>query len=268
MLKQLQRLPFAPVVALMFAAVAVILVMAMPVWLLEQQVVRLGLFDILPAAAPPLGEKARMLAALLAGGVTGLFALIVSLPFSVSGPRARMVVEVQPLRRTEDVAPQAYAAPAVILPPEPAEEEAQLPSFLAPSPDIIDAVPVDDVLELDEFELSGADALPEEAEEEFPLASDMVIEEVVAQPVAIDVLREDEEAVEVEMPSVEASSADSPLAAPRPRVVAPRAPSIVELIDRFERGLEEYQHSGASPVNDDVLRDALSKLEKLAAGGR
>lgn len=266
MLKQLQRLPFAPVVALMFAAVAVILVLAMPVWMLEQQVVRLGLSDILPAAAPPLGEKARLLSALLAGGVTGLIALVAALPFSGSSHRAPVVVEVQPLRRAESDLPVAPLVQEIILPaPEP-----ELPSFLAPPPPpvIIDAVPVEDGPVEEVFDLSEADMAPEEAEDEFLLAPDMVIEAPVAPLVADDVVREDVAEVQVEVPPVEATSEEAPLVAPRPRVVASRAPSIVELVDRFSRGLEEYQRSGAKPVNDDVLRDALSKLERLAAGGR
>jgi len=264
-LKQLQRLPFAPVVALMFAAVAVILVLAMPVWMLEQQVVRLGLSELLPSAAPPLGEKARLLSALLAGGVTGLIALVAALPFSGSSHRAPVVVEVQPLRRAENDLPEAAPVQEIILPaPEP-----ELPSFLAPPPPvIIDAVPVEDGPVEEVFDLSEADMAPEEAEDEFLLAPDMVIEAPVAPLVAEDVVRDDVAEVQVEMPPVEATSEDAPLVAPRPRVVASRAPSIVELVDRFSRGLEEYQRSGATPMNDDVLRDALSKLERLAAGGR
>jgi hypothetical protein len=251
-LKQLQRLPFAPVVALMFAAVAVILVLAMPVWMLEQQVVRLGVSDVLPAAAPPLGEKARLLSALLAGGAMGVVAFVAALPFSGGRPRAPKVVDVQPLSRVEAAPVEDAGVEAEIVAHDPIiEEEPQLPSFLAPPSVIIDAEPV-------------------ESDDEILVLSDMVIEQdgamddMVAPPVAAEILREGEEDVQVEMPPVEAA----PLVAPRPQVVEPRVPTIVELVDRFSRGLEEYQRSGASPIDDELFRDTLSKLEKLAAGGR
>lgn len=70
-LKSLNRVPFVPVTAALFALVAGILVLATPQWLFERGVVSAGLPNLIAAAAPPLGEKARILAALIAALATG-----------------------------------------------------------------------------------------------------------------------------------------------------------------------------------------------------
>ncbi len=63
----LAKLPFAPIVAIAFGAVAAILVMAAPDWRFEAAVVASGLSSILPAANPPLGDTARLLCAVVTG---------------------------------------------------------------------------------------------------------------------------------------------------------------------------------------------------------
>lgn len=70
-LKSLNKVPFVPVVAVLFALVAGILVLATPQWLFERGVVSAGLPNMIAAAAPPLGEKARILAAAIAAIGTG-----------------------------------------------------------------------------------------------------------------------------------------------------------------------------------------------------
>lgn len=80
----LQRIPLAPVFAAMFGGAAAILVAATPGWLFEASVVGMGLDSLIDVARPPLGVKARVLAALLAlvtvGGVIwGATALILRL---------------------------------------------------------------------------------------------------------------------------------------------------------------------------------------------
>lgn len=67
----LERLPFAPIVAALFACVAIVLVAATPQWLFERWVALSGIAAIIPAATPPLGEKARIAAAVFAGAATG-----------------------------------------------------------------------------------------------------------------------------------------------------------------------------------------------------
>jgi hypothetical protein len=67
----LNRIPLAPVIGGMFALVAAILLIATPHWLFQQAVAESGLPSILPAAAPPLGVKARILATLAAMAIAG-----------------------------------------------------------------------------------------------------------------------------------------------------------------------------------------------------
>lgn len=79
-LKSLNKVPFVPVTAALFALVAGILVLATPQWLFERGVVSAGLPNLIAAAAPPLGEKARILAALIAALATGGFLWAVLTP--------------------------------------------------------------------------------------------------------------------------------------------------------------------------------------------
>jgi hypothetical protein len=64
--RRAQRIPFAPVVAVLFGIAAAILVAAVPQWMFESGVVASGLPSVLAAAAPPLGLVARLLAIALA----------------------------------------------------------------------------------------------------------------------------------------------------------------------------------------------------------
>lgn len=68
--RSLEHVPFVPVAAVLFGLVAGILVLATPDWLFERGVVASGLPDIIAAATPPLGDKAQIMAALVAGFAT------------------------------------------------------------------------------------------------------------------------------------------------------------------------------------------------------
>lgn len=68
----LNKLPFAPVVGAMFGLVAFILMMNVPGWHFNQWAVASGLSSIFSPARPPLGDTARLLLALLAGGITAV----------------------------------------------------------------------------------------------------------------------------------------------------------------------------------------------------
>ena len=73
-LKNLARVPFAPVVAAMFGVITLILIFMTPGWLFERLIAASGLPSLIPAASPPLGETARKLSA-IAGGV-GVFSVL------------------------------------------------------------------------------------------------------------------------------------------------------------------------------------------------
>ena len=66
-MKWLDKLPFAPVVGTMFGLVASFLTMVTPGWLFERAVVASALPSLLSAAQPPLGDTARLLAAIVIG---------------------------------------------------------------------------------------------------------------------------------------------------------------------------------------------------------
>jgi len=78
--RRASRIPFAPVVAVLFGIVAAILMAAVPQWLFERGIVASGLPAIIAAAAPPLGLMARLLA------IAGAFLAITVLLWAVLGP--------------------------------------------------------------------------------------------------------------------------------------------------------------------------------------
>ena len=73
MLKTIDKIPFAPVVAIAFGLVSAALVFAVPDWRFSQAVTASGLPEILSAARPPLGDTARALVALAMGFGVGIF---------------------------------------------------------------------------------------------------------------------------------------------------------------------------------------------------
>jgi hypothetical protein len=78
--RRASRIPFAPVVAILFGIVAAILVAAVPQWLFERGVVASGLPHFIAAATPPLGLLARLLA------VATAFLAISVLLWAILGP--------------------------------------------------------------------------------------------------------------------------------------------------------------------------------------
>lgn len=97
MSKFVQRLPFAPIVAVLFGATAAVLVLAVPDWRFEQFVSESGLATYVAAAEPPLGIKARFLSALLVAGMVSLGLFLLLNPLAKSAERRRQPVEVDPL---------------------------------------------------------------------------------------------------------------------------------------------------------------------------
>lgn len=80
--RRASRIPFAPVVAILFGIVAAILMAAVPQWLFERGVVASGLPGLIAAATPPLGLLARLLA------VTASFLVVTLLLWAFLGPIA------------------------------------------------------------------------------------------------------------------------------------------------------------------------------------
>jgi hypothetical protein len=80
--RRAQRIPFAPVVAVLFGVAAAILVAAVPQWMFEASVVASGLPDVVASAAPPLGLVARMFAIALAFAGVALLVWLVCAPLA------------------------------------------------------------------------------------------------------------------------------------------------------------------------------------------
>jgi hypothetical protein len=277
-LKHLQRLPFAPVVALMFAAVAVLLVLATPLWLLEHAVLAAGLPDVLPAAAPPLGSKARILLVLLAGAGAAVIAFLAAFPFRETKARKVTAVTVQPLRRDEaDLAlfnrPSVYAP---IAQPPVIEDEPNLPSFLAvPLAQLVEEPFVPELEDADEL-LLDALMIVEEPEVSLPVPDPIPDEEVALVtadlPQMPEIFVQRETVLHLEPapvpPPADPVLEEAPRMAPRPHIIAQREPTIAELMERFQRGLETLKRTDAPALEDVTLRDALTRLERIAVGGR
>jgi len=281
-LKQVQRLPFAPVVALMFAAVAAILVLATPIWLLEHAVLAVGLPDVLPAAAPPLGSKARFLLVFLACGGAAVLAFVAAFPFRNAKSRKPQAVTVQPLRRDADEAPifnrpSVFAAPVL-------EDEPNLPSFLAqplaqlaqealPPAQHEDELLLDALMIVEEAPVAPAPMTPDAV---FMEAIQVALEDAPLAPSGLpqmpDIFIQPETVLHLApapvLPPIDPVVDDAPRLAPRPRIVEPREPTIAELMERFQRGLETLKRTDPHALEDVPLRDALTRLERIAVGGR
>lgn len=80
--RRASRIPFAPVVAILFGIVAAILMAAVPQWLFERGVVASGLPGFVAVATPPLGLLARLLA------VAASFLVVTLLLWAFLGPIA------------------------------------------------------------------------------------------------------------------------------------------------------------------------------------
>ncbi|MFO1239129.1 MAG: hypothetical protein U1E64_02140 [Sphingomonadaceae bacterium] len=64
--RSLEEVPLPPVLAVLFGAVAAILVVATPEWMFDRMVLASGLPALSPSIAPPFGEVARIIAAIAA----------------------------------------------------------------------------------------------------------------------------------------------------------------------------------------------------------
>jgi hypothetical protein len=269
-LKRASRLPFAPIVAAVFAGVAGILVLAAPAWMLEQLVDRIGLATVLPAAAAPLGIKARALIAIVSALLAGLATWAVMVPVEklLSRPKVRPF-EVAPLKpmSVSDTPPSmaGFNRPPIFADRElgapfmSAEALAGAPIERAEEIDSPRVEPADDALVLD-----GALMQPE----------DQLFARTA--PLVIPTVAEDEESFHQ----------DGTSEIPQRIVAAPVPPpaddtqgdTVANLMARLEHGLERRAQAQvqaaakalpqAQPEIDSALRQALGTLERLAAAAR
>lgn len=272
--RAINRLPFAPIVALMFGLVALILILATPQWLFEQAVTASGLPAALPAASPPLGEKARFLAAIMAFiAVTGLgwLAARAALPFldrplpavpglgkalarngNASAAETYVTRSRPPIFAGDDLGAPLMSEEAMTI----AQDELVLETPMAAESAPADLPAPSIAAEADESPADAvADAAPE-ADEVADAPTPARAEWPVVSP---------REAVEPLLSEAEAA----PAAAPHAQAAAPAAdagvhPSLSEMVDRLESALAERARRGV-PANVPPEGGA-STLRRLFAG--
>ncbi|WP_324750848.1 hypothetical protein SH591_05400 [Sphingomonas sp. LY54] len=257
-------LPMAGLAALSVAFVAY----AMPDAFFADAIAGTGLSAILPAAAPPLGQTARL--SVIVAAALGTFVLIwlvlraIGSRPSEAPVRARSAeVPADPPRlRRADFHPDAPSRRPLFAGldlGEPAQAETpDLPRFLMPEPD-------------EEVEKA------EEAEEWLELTEAEMVEPVIEDIPHVEAYEEEPEAAEAEV-YPEDEIACPPDAGAAAVAADERMPTIPELMERLEQGLLRRQmretRVAAEPVIDAVpfddpvdarLRSALDDLQKMAA---
>lgn len=95
--RALEKMPLALFAAMVFGVATGILVLATPVWLFERGVMASGLPHLVSAATPPLGDKARITAALVAMLGT------VSLLWLITMIGQRLVTNTRPKSRRREI---------------------------------------------------------------------------------------------------------------------------------------------------------------------
>lgn len=249
-------LPMAGLAALSVAFVAY----AMPDAFFAEAVAGTGLPAILPAAAPPLGQTARL--SVILAAALGTFVLIWLVLRAIGSRSSEAPVRARPaevpadpprLRRADfhPDAPSRRPLFAGLDLGEPAQTETpDLPRFLRPEP-VEEVEETDDWLELTDAEMAEAE-----------------IEDVPH----VEAYEDESEAAEAEpLPEDEIAFAPDAVAADE------GMPSISELMERLEQGLLRRQlratPAAAEPVIEAVpfddpvdarLRSALDDLQKMA----
>ena len=266
-LKRASQLPFAPVIALMFGGVAAVLVLATPVWMLEQGVVGSGLPTLFGAAEPPLGLTAQVLLSVLAALAVGAAGFLSMIPISklLSRPR-RGAFEVKPMRfRPPDTEQESeWPVAGFARPPIFADRDLGAPFMsneaLVAAPVEKEEVAVGEELVLDElYEEIEPDSYEEPVFEVEPLAPSWA--HIGAAPVPIP------EVSLAEPPESTWNETIAPTTThPEVKEAAPGAESISSLVLRLERGIDQRSiPSSADPFSADA---ALGALDRLAAGSR
>lgn len=266
--RRLSRWPLGQIAGALLGAAAAFLCLAAPPRVLEDAVAATGLADIISAAAPPLGLKARLLAAILCGLAAFVVGWLIVRAFDRSSAkrpaRPRYVYD----GSEEDVAPQRR----LLLTSRVENAEARVPRPIFAGSEL--GVPLDEV-----------NAFPPEPVQAEPLdlAPATLGEEAEILDLAAYLLPADEPVAAAEAPLPLPVEAPAP-AAPAPPV-SEKPETIGGLMARFEaglvrRGLDQGARRNAEPPRptvasvmvkapddmDSALRNALQELHRVAAG--
>ena len=284
----MSRIPYGrsgvidPALAGFAAAALAFAAFAMPEWRLTQIVSATGLPDILAAAQPPLGLKARLGFALLLGlfSFAAFFAILRRLD-RASGSAAAVDADVAPtpirLRRSDAHPDAPPRRPLIVrdlgepLPAEPEEEEL----LLAPAQaEAAAALPSFLVQQEEEEEIADEPQPVAEQEVPFAFASPAPADDA---PLRAFLPEADDAPLCADVPEAEEAAA-LPAAAPaEPAPAVEGEESIGRLMKRLEFGLARRERAAPidpaaiAPRTEDAvghrLRSAISDLEKLAARG-
>ncbi len=233
----IDRLPLAPVFALMFGTAVAIVVAAMPQWRYEQAIGWTGLGSLLAVARPPLGLKARLL------GVMLVFALVAIIMWLAVTVVERALAARSPAQDDDDLLD--LAAFAETLPPL---DKPRRPIFA-------------------DKEL-GAPFMSDEALKTAPIAQPFVDEMEPAPPIADIVAPAVAETPEA---AIEPSALEAPLdvaefdlpPAPPDFAVLPGESSIDTLIRRLEAGMA--RRAGPRPPGPPTFRSPSPGAGPLSA---
>lgn len=272
--RRVSRLPFAPVVALMFAAAAATLILASPIWLLERETARAGIAGLMPAAAPPLGSTARMLLTALAAIGAGALAF-------VAGRLVEPLVENRPVRRSvigPDAGEQPISflreaglivapvpAPAIDTTPPPISATRELGPPLM-SEEALAQAPVDrPEAQGDGDAAAGQDpvlllAAPATDDQELLLVDPLVDEAAVSPPEAA------EAAVAVDPAPVASRAVQLPVAEPDNRQPGGgREEAVSDMIRRLRRSVGDTAGTVEEAAVNGDLNAAIGRLENFTA---
>jgi hypothetical protein len=225
--KKINRLPVAPIIAVLFAGAAGALVLATPKWLLGKWVAVSGLATVLSAANPPLGLKAHILIAAGVAGVAGLvtFAGALSVGRMIARKKKRPFVDAPieafsaPIEKTVEGAPRFDASEASAplptgfsRPPIFAERELGAPFMSEATSGAVPTVADHVVPQYDvpAFEAPAYDVEPVSA----PIAAPMIVAEIVDPvrsqfpPNSFDPFLDDVRSAEPQMSVVNAAEPD------------------------------------------------------------
>jgi hypothetical protein len=214
------RLPFAPVVAVLFAGTSAALMMATPIWLLEKWVGASGLSSIVSAAKAPLGMKARLALVIAVALIVGIITLVAMIPVG------RMLSR-RALSRSTGRRPFVTDAPVT-----PFRPDADAPQELANDPGRFMPTPADERFGFSrppifaDREL-GAPFMSDTAAVAEPAGAEAVVEAPVDYSPAVDVSAGEAPVAEGDVPFFTAPSF-SPVTAPL------QAPAYAPVVDHVE----------------------------------
>ncbi len=240
-LNGLGKIPTAAFAAPLFGAVAAILIIFMPQWIFERAIVSTGLPTLLPLARPPLGQTARILAALFSA------ILVSGILWTAVSQISKLVKANRPKARGSRIEPARGGASAH-----------RRPIFA-------------------ERDL-GAPFMSDEA---IAIAKDELVVDPTVAPEILDTPSPLMEEAEVPLVAVPAPTAEPPLApigpeavtsGPASSVAIADDDSIAALMNRLESAIERRQANNGDeahlPGNINALRQALGMETPRTATGR